>query len=109
MHINLMRDSALLFPKLRNVEDIRSMKIWHCKYKTLAPIAECRHLEELVIASYPDKTLQCIGAMRELRYLSILHMPRITSLEELSSLSELRSLSLQSLPSWDASRKMYCY
>ena len=43
--------------------------------------------------------------MGRLTSLRILHMPDITSLEELSGLTCLKTLSLETSPSWDASGK----
>lgn len=100
-----MRDSAPTFPILKNKEQIRFMRIWHCKYKTLQPIADLLNLEELVIATFPDRTLEALGSMPKLSYLSILHMPKIKNLQELSDLSSLETLSLATSPSWDASGK----
>jgi hypothetical protein len=103
VHIDLIRDSASRFPALESTEKIRSMRIWHCKYKSLAPISECMNVEELVVANFPGDTLEALAFMRKLRYLSIVHMPKITNLGQLSGLSRLEVLSLQSSPSWDAS------
>jgi len=100
-----MRDRASTFPVLENRERIRRMRIWHCKYKTLQPLADFKNVEELVIATFPDKTLSALASMRNLRYLHILHMPKITDLRELSHLSELESLALATSPAWDASGK----
>ena len=105
MCVDLMRDKASKFPTLESKDNIRRMRIWHCKYKTLQPLAEFQHLEELVIASFPDETLEALAPLRKLRYLSILHMPKITDLRELHHLSGLESLALATSPAWDASGK----
>lgn len=63
------------------------------------------NLEELVIAGFPDASLDMLGEMRNLRYLRIVHLPQVRSLAPLAALSSLRSVSLATLPSWDASKK----
>lgn len=103
MIVDLMRDRAERFPVIDNREQVRRMRIWHCKYKTLQSIAEFQNLEELVIATFPDGTLRPLASLRKLRHLRILHMPKITNLEGLSGLKGLESLALETSPSWDAS------
>ena len=105
MRVDLMRDRATSFPVLEKKDQVRSMRVWHCKYKSLQPLAELPNLQELVIATYPDKTLRALGRMGRLSYLRILNMPDITSLEKLSGLTCLKTLSLETSPSWDASAK----
>jgi len=103
--MDLIRDRATTFPEVKNKEKLSRMRVWHCKYKTLQPIAEFHNLEELVVATFPDKTLRPIVSLRKLRYLRIVHMPKIASLHELSELEGLESLALETSPSWDASRR----
>lgn len=43
--------------------------------------------------------------LTNLRYLSIVHLPRVHDLGPLRSLTSLLTLSLQTLPSWDSSGK----
>src|SRR4051812_33778651 len=105
MHVDLMRDSVKLFPQLPQREGITSLRVWHCKYKSLMELASFINLEELVIASFPDGTLEALAALRSLKYLSIIHLPHVTDLSPLSKLSQLETLSLATLPSWDASSK----
>lgn len=44
--------------------------------------------------------------LTQLRYLRIVHLPKVSSLAPLAALSRLRSLSLATLPSWDGSKKI---
>lgn len=104
-HLELIRDAAKIFPALADGHGYVSAKIWHCKYKSLAPIAELKNLEELLIATFPDNSFEFFRGLTKLRYLSILHMPKITSLSGLQNLTSLEVLSLSTSPSWDASRK----
>lgn len=103
--VDLMRDKAGLFPDVPDAEGVRALRIWHCKYKSLAKLSAFHNLEELVIASFPDDSLVVIENARRLRYLSVLHMPKIRSLAPLADLSELETLSLATSPTWDASGK----
>lgn len=105
MHLDLMRDSASALPKLEHPAEIRTLRIWHCKYKSLQAVTELQNLEELVIASFPDKSLEILAPLRKLRYLSILHMPKVSELEALPSLTNIESLSLSTSPSWDSAGK----
>jgi len=102
-HLKVMRDRARIFPVIAHPDAIRSATVWHCRYKSLEPLAELRDLEELVIATFPDESFEFLGRLQNLRYLRIVHMPRISDLGPLARLTRLTSLSLSTLPSWDAS------
>src|SRR4051812_13295548 len=102
VHLDLMRDSSTDFPGLENPGQIRSLRIWHCKYKSLRQLSSCPNLEELVIATFPDSSLDVISSLRNLRYLSIVHLPKVSDLTPLAQLAKLESLSLSTLPSWDS-------
>ncbi len=103
--MDLMREPATVFPKLERQDEIRALRIWHCKYKSLKAVAELQNLEELVIASYPDKSLEIFQPLRKLRFLSILHMPKVSELAVLSRFVSMESLSLATSPAWDAAGK----
>lgn len=105
MKIDLLRDRARDFPAIERPLAVTELRVWHCKYRSLAALAGLANLEALVIATYPDASLAPLAALKRLRYLSILHLPKVTSLEPLSDLSAPESLSLATSPGWDASRK----
>ena len=105
MHLDLMRDTATVFPEREHKDEIRSLRIWHCKYKSLQAVAGFQNLEELEIASFPDKSLEILAPLQKLRYLSILHMPKVSDLEALSMLINIESLSLSTSPAWDSAGK----
>lgn len=105
MHLDLMRDTATVFPKIERQAEIRTLRIWHCKYKSLQAVAEFQNLEELVIASFPDQSLEIFAPLRKLRYLSILHMPEVSNLDALSGLAGIETLSLSTSPAWDSAGK----
>lgn len=105
MHLDLMRDESATFRAVAQPDAVRSLRIWHCAYRTLDRVSDFRNLQTLVIATFPDPTLSALSPLSQLRYLSIVHMPRITDLSPLMALAGLESLSLATLPSWDSSGK----
>lgn len=105
VHLELMRDPARKFPSVADPESVRSARIWHCKYESLAPLGALRNLEELVIAAFPDESFEFLEKLSELRFLQVLHMPKICDISPLSGLKRLTALSLSTLPSWDVLRK----
>ena len=106
MHLDLERDTAATFPTLEDPQAIISARIWMCKYRSLAPLADARNLQALEIASYPDETLELVGGLAALEDLRILHMPKVTDLGPLARLDQLRSLALETTPRWDSSGKV---
>ena len=105
-HLELMRDEARVLPLPSNPLDVTSARIWHCKFRSLDGLGELSSLQTLVIATFPGESFEPISALDGLRYLSVLHFPRGTDLTPLSKLAALETLSLRSLPSWDASGKV---
>lgn len=106
MRLDLMRDTATAFPPVEHPLEIRTLRVWHCKYKSLRMLEGLENLEELVIAGFPDGSLEMLKPLIGLRYLSILHMPEVSNLQALAGLSKLESLSLSTSPAWDAARKV---
>jgi hypothetical protein len=105
MHIDLMRDPASIFPTVENIDEITSLRVWYCKYKNFENIAKFQKLEELIIAGFPDETFYAFISLKRLRYLRVLHMPKLKNLQALEQLPKLESLSLATSPSWDASKR----
>lgn len=101
-HLELMRDSSKILPKLEFPLEFRTARIWHCGYRSLAPISELSNLEELVIGSLPDPSIEFLCKLSRLRYLRILHMPKISNLEPITQLASIEVLSLSTSTSWDA-------
>lgn len=104
-HLELMRDSSKVFPDVGDKSAIRTARIWHCGYRSLMPISDMTNVEELVIGTFPDASLDVMGKMSRLRYLRIVHMPKITNLAVFEHLANLEVLSLSTSPSWDAAGK----
>lgn len=102
MHLELMRDSAAKFPSTFDTGNVQSARIWNCKYKSLQGLEMLENLEILVIASFPEKSFEILATLGKLKYLSVLHLPKVTSLEPLRALKRLESLSLATSPAWDA-------
>ncbi len=105
MFVDFTRDKATRIPTVENPLAVESLRIWHCSYKTLNSISVFRNLQTLVIATFPDPSLEPIGMLTKLQHLRILHLPKIADLGPLASLTHLETLSLEVLPSWDAARK----
>ncbi|WP_229500079.1 leucine-rich repeat domain-containing protein, partial [Pseudoduganella ginsengisoli] len=93
------------FPKLVSPLMLRTARIWHCGYRTLAPVGELGNLEELVIGSLPDSSMEFLCKLSRLRYLRILHMPKITDVAAIERLTNIEVLSLSTSPGWDAAGK----
>lgn len=106
MHLDLMRDKSKVFPALAQSNELRSLRIWHCRYRTLNQVSALRNLETLIIATFPDSSLAALSPLGRLRYLRVLHLPLIRDLSPLATLSQLECLSLETLPSWDSSSRV---
>ncbi len=105
MHVDLVREKARVFPALPAAESVTSLRVWHCKYASLAPVRALAALRKLVVATYPDDSLEHLSELPALEELEIIHFPRVATLEPLAKLRGLRTLKLASLPSWDSSSK----
>lgn len=101
-----MRDRASAFPDVPEPLRITSAKVWHCRYASLAPLGSLLNLRRLEIATYPDPSFDLLTQLRLLEELRIIHMPEIRDLKPLAALKNLRVLTLETLPSWDASGRV---
>ncbi len=105
MHLDLMRDKAKQMSAIADFTAVTSLRVWHCAYRTLEPLAAFSNLRSLTIATIPDASLEFLSLLAKLRYLRVVHLPKVTDLGPLTRLAGLQSLSLETLPSWDASGK----
>ena len=106
MHLDFMRDSAKCWPDIADPDAYRSARIWHSKFRSLKEIGKLSNLETLVIATYPDLSLDPISELSSLVYLRILHLPKISDLSPLGKLPNLEVLALETTPGWDSSGKV---
>jgi hypothetical protein len=104
MFVKLARDKSTTMPAVDPAVD--TLCVWHCRYQTLRPIGELRRLESLVIATFPDDSLEFLGPLKRLRDLRIMHLPRVSDLAPLAALRRLETLGLSTLPSWDSSGRV---
>jgi len=86
---------------------VTSLKVWHCKFKSLVGLKAFRNVERLVVAGYPDSSLEPLLGLSKLRHLELLHFPNAIDLSPLASLVKLEALSLACLPSWDSSGRKH--
>jgi hypothetical protein len=105
MHLELIRDKSIAFPLPDNPQDYKSVRIWHCNYKSLKELKSFSNLKSLEIATMVDDNLDFLVGMPRLETLRILHMPHVKDLTILSKLSSLKHIVLETLPSWDSSGK----
>jgi hypothetical protein len=105
MRLELMRDAAKSFPEVENPMEVESLCVWHCKYKTLKPLSAFEYVRTLKIATFPDESFELLSNLPRLEWLSVLHLPNIKDLDAIGRIKSLRFLELQTLPSWDSSRK----
>lgn len=96
--LDLTGDPAACFPDVNEPLMYTSARIRHCAYKTMVPLVAFANLRRLDIIIYPDDTLEPLGRLKELEELSILSLPRVTSLAPLVSLTRLRKLELAMIP-----------
>ncbi|MFG2109705.1 hypothetical protein [Micromonospora chersina] len=106
VHMELMRDKAREFPQIDRPAAYTSARIWHCSYRTLAPLSRFTGLRTLEIATYPDATLDHLAGLTALEELRVVHLPHVADLAPLARLASLRHLTLATLPSWDSSGKV---
>jgi|TARA_B110000008_G_C16836368_1_gene510751 hypothetical protein len=106
MHLDFMRDKSKVMPQIESPLEVTSIRIWHCKYESLEQINKCKNIEVLVIASLPAEDFEFLKNFKNLKYLSVVHLPKINDLSPLEAITSLETVSLSTLPSWDSSGKV---
>lgn len=101
-----MRTTDKALPAFPDPAGVTDLRVWFCKYTSLAPLASLHGLRTVVVASYPDDDLNALAPLEHLEYLLLLHLPRVSDLAPLGKLSALRTLRLHTLPSWDSSDRV---
>lgn len=100
-HLEMVRDTAEVFPVPADPLLYGSASIWHCRFRSLSGVGRLTNLRKLEVAGYPDASLDPLRGLARLEHLSMLHLPAVTSLAPLSSLAALRRLTLAALPAWN--------
>ncbi|MBM3623032.1 MAG: hypothetical protein FJX20_20320 [Alphaproteobacteria bacterium] len=100
----LGRNETSIPESLREVPDLK-LRIWNMGFKRFEELARFPNLAELTIMDFVGPSFAPLAELRALRLLSITHFPKVHSLAPLAGLASLQELTLQTLPSWDASRK----
>jgi hypothetical protein len=103
--LDFMRHGGVALPPVENASEITSLRIWNCRFKSLNQLSALENLEELVVCAFPHDSLEILSNLPQLRYLQIVGMPKVTSLQHLSTLVRLECLSLATLPAWDAAKR----
>lgn len=93
VHLELMRTIDSVFPRITSSDSNLSARIWHCRYRTPAPLASLVNLRKLEIAGHPDPTLEPQRALTVLEDLRIVHLPQVADLAPLSGLAACGGLS----------------
>lgn len=105
VHLDYIRDEQRDAPDVAEPTNVRTARFWHCKFRSLAFVSRFANLEGLAVATYPDASFEALGPLTCLRYLRVLHLPKVSDLTPLARLQKLEVLSLATLPSWDSSGK----
>jgi len=103
--LEFIRDTSKVMPVSDVADQIRCLRVWHCKYKTNKEISHYKNLVELEIAGFKEESFDILSGLKGLKSLRVLHMPKLMSLSGLEALDNLEALSLETLPSWDSSSK----
>ena len=72
-----MRDKAKTFPRPDDPLRVTTVRVWHCRYRSLRQLESLQNLSGADIASLPDDTLDVFGDASSLTYLSVLHLPKV--------------------------------
>jgi hypothetical protein len=105
MHVELRLDQTKAFPEIPDAGAVSTLRVWNCKYRSLDPLRRFENLVGLDVFSFPDSSLEALSDLRQLRFLSIGHLPRVTDLAPIGNLKSLTALRLATAPSWDSSGK----
>lgn len=107
VHIeDLVRDPLKRFPEIADPAGVSALRVWFCKYRSMASLSAFENLRTLVVAGYPDADFAALATLTRLEYLRVMDFPHITDLSPLAGLTSLRTLRLASPPSWDSSGRV---
>jgi hypothetical protein len=103
--VEINRDKSGLALNQVNRETTIELKILFSKVPDWKVISHFENLTDLEIADYNYSSFEPISKLGRLRRLRLLHFPKLTSIKGIESNIDLEEVSLESLPSWDASSK----
>jgi hypothetical protein len=106
MHAEFIRDKSKVMPSIEFPDLLKSMMIWHCNFASFEMLNDCCGLQSLAIATLPEANFDFISQCKDLKFLSVCHLPNISDLSSLQALESLEVLSLQTTPGWDSSGKV---
>lgn len=95
---------TLLPPDLGDIEGLR-LRIWNVGFRRFADLAALTNLVELTVLDWKDETFEPLRGLVGLERLTVIHFPKVSSLEPLTRLSNLEALTLETLPSWDVRKQ----
>ena len=104
-----LRGISLGHPSQQDLEFLQRFPSLKCvclivpRVTSLTPLATLRHLQALELEDPP--TLSGLDRLTNLMCLVLRHFRRIKSLAPLAELLQLRTVSMSTIPSWDASRR----
>lgn len=91
VHLELMRDNAKTFPAPDEPTLVESVRVWHCGYRSLGPLGSMVNLAGADIASFPDDSFDVLARAEKLRYLSVVHLPKVADLTALAKFKALET------------------
>ncbi|HEY7471529.1 MAG TPA: hypothetical protein VIE68_04200 [Gemmatimonadota bacterium] len=101
---SLSNDDRTIPRELESVEALE-LRIWNTGFERFEELARLPNLVVLEVMDYRSDSFAPLGGLLRLRRLHVTHFPRVDSLDPLSGLGALEDLTLETLPSWDASKK----
>ncbi|WP_235581345.1 MULTISPECIES: hypothetical protein [unclassified Rhizobacter] len=104
--LDLLKDASRDFPLVERPLLVRRLRVWNCRYKSFSAISQMENLEELVIASLPEDSLNFLANLKNLKYLSIANLRKISNIDPLRNLQSLDVVSLATPPSWDVANRI---
>ncbi len=93
---------GLLIPEAHLITEL---KIWYSSINDWEILSKFQNLVSLEIAGYDSDSLEPISKLIGLKTLRLLHFPKLQDISKITCNINIENLSLESLPSYDASNK----
>ena len=100
------REQERQLPVGGDAAEMTALKLWFCAFDDLSGLERYTSLRTLVVAGFPERSLDVLTGVPSLTHLRLIHLPGVTDLAPLAKLPLLETLSLATLPSWDSSGKV---